>query len=95
MNPALFWALACVALIGIAVLGELVGRNRARLARDDTRTRCLEIQIETLRSETRAGLRSLDAALSAKAEMRHAEILAALPSRPGRLRHPDDPLLGA
>ncbi|MEV5568618.1 hypothetical protein AB0L06_01095 [Spirillospora sp. NPDC052269] len=95
MSPALFWALTFLALIGMAVLGEIVGRKRITLAKDDARTRCIEIQLDVLRSETRAGFATLDAALSAKAEMRHAEILAALASLPGHPRNLDDTLLGA
>ncbi|WP_026413899.1 hypothetical protein [Actinomadura oligospora] len=82
MNLALFWTLAFAALVGMAVLGDVVGRKR--VPQDDVRVRCVEIQLDVLRSETRAGFATLDAALSAKAEMRHAEILAALASSPGR-----------
>ncbi|RFU40497.1 hypothetical protein DZF91_16905 [Actinomadura logoneensis] len=79
MNPTLSWT---AAIIGLVVLGEIVGRRHLTRARQDVRTSRLEAQLETLRSETRTGFATLDAALSAKAEMRHAELLATLHQRP-------------
>lgn len=76
MNLTQFFVLLFV-LIALAVIGEVIGRKHIADAKRDARNH----ELEALRSETRAGFATLEAALSAKAEMRHAEVLAAFHHR--------------